>query len=106
MKFTFDGETYEMVQENITFAEGRAFEKVTGHSFMKMMSDPELQMSMVALQAITWISMKRKNPTLLFDDLNDLDVSAIEYEAEEGEDSAAPLDDAGDPPATPSLISA
>lgn len=76
MKFAVDGVEYEMVQDNITFAEARAIEKVTGKSFQSLMSNPN-EMTMDVTQALAWISMKRVEPTLSFSDLDDVEISAV-----------------------------
>lgn len=84
MKFTVGGAEYEMVQDNITFAEARAIEKVTGKAFQALMSDPNL-MTMDVTQALAWVSMKRVDPTLTFSDLDEVEirsVAAVEEEAE------------------------
>lgn len=91
MKFVVDGTEYEMVQDNVTFAEARAIEKQTGHSFQALMSNPELQGSMDVTQALMWVSMKRVNPTLLFSDLDDMQIGDIEYVEDEADKEAAAL---------------
>lgn len=75
-KFVVDGVEYEVVMENITFAEARAIEKVTGTSFSAVMANPSLQTIDFA-QALAWVSMKRVNPTLTFSDLDDMEMAAV-----------------------------
>lgn len=90
MKFTIDGTAYEMVRSKVTFAEARAIEKVTGHTFQAISSDPEIANSTDVVQAMIWVSMKRVEPTLTFSDLDDIAIDGIEWETDEGE--AAPAD--------------
>lgn len=87
MKFTIDGTVYEMAQSKVTFAEARAVEKVTGHTFNEINKNPEVQGSTDVIQAMIWVSMKRSDPTLLFSDLDDVAIDDIEWEVEpeEGE---------------------
>jgi hypothetical protein len=87
MKFTIDGTTYEMAQSKITFAEARAVEKVTGHTFQAINTDLNLRNSTDVVQAMIWISMKRSNPTLTFSDLDDIEIDGIEWE-DDSEDAA------------------
>jgi len=82
MKFTIDGESYEMAQSKVTFAEARAVEKVTGHTFQAISTNPEMRNSTDVVQAMIWISMKRSNPTLVFSDLDDVAIDDIEWEEE------------------------
>lgn len=109
MKFRIDGTEYDMIQTNVTFAEARAIEKVTGQSFTALAADEEVQQSLSVVQAMLWISMKRVNPTMVFSDLDDVDISAVEYIAEEADEPVAepaPLEDSVALEATtsPSLV--
>lgn len=86
--FTYDGETYELIEERLTFAEARAFEKRTGIPFQKM---SEHRDSMECLQALLWISAKRRNPTLTFADLDDWEIDSIDFEDDgEADPTSAP----------------
>lgn len=89
MKFTIEGTTYELVQSKVTFAEARAIERVTGHTFAAITSDPELRNSTDIIQAMIWISMKRAQPTLTFSDIDDVEIDGIEW-TKEDDDVAAP----------------
>jgi hypothetical protein len=94
VQFQLNGETYEMVT-NHTFGEARAIEKVTGLTMAQIaqaQSRPELQTTDVT-QALVWVSMKRKEPTMKFGDLDDVDITSIEWLPEEGESEG----DAPDP---------
>jgi hypothetical protein len=88
MKFTIDGTTYEMAQSKVTFAEARAVEKVTGHTFQAINTSPDLRNSTDVVQAMIWISMKRAEPTLTFSDLDDIAIDDIEWD-DESEDAAS-----------------
>jgi hypothetical protein len=91
MKFTISatGVTYELVQSKVTFAEARAIERVTGHTFTEITNNPELRDSTDVIQAMIWISMKRDEPTLTFSDLDDIEIDGIEWSSED-DDVATP----------------
>jgi len=93
-KVTYNGatETYELVMSGITFGEARAIEKVSGQTFAKIMANPELRAEIGVLQALIWVSMKRKHPTLTFSELDDVAIDAIEWP----EDPAGAQGDADD----------
>lgn len=78
-KFEVDGVNYEFVQSP-TFGEARAIEKVTGIPFSSM-ADPSKQ-SVDLMQALVWISMRRVDPEITFDDLDDLDMGILSGLAE------------------------
>lgn len=92
MKFTIDGTVYEMAQSKVTFAEARAVEKVTGHTFNEINTSKEVQGSTDVIQAMIWVSMKRSNPTLLFSDLDDVAIDEIEWEADPEETEPDPTE--------------
>lgn len=102
MKFTIDGTTYEMAQSKITFAEARAVERVTGHTFQAINTDPDLRNSTDVVQAMIWISMKRANPTLTFSDLDDIEIDGIEWDAED--DAAATPDPTQEASSSPDAV--
>lgn len=87
MKFRINGEPteYEMLNTNVTFAEGRAVEKATGQTFASIAAAGEADQSVDVIQALLWVSMKRVNPTLLFSDLDDFDMSTVEEVEEEAD---------------------
>ena len=89
-----DDTVYTLVSQKFTFAEGRAFEKVTGVPFEDLMEGKASSRSMVAMQAMYWISMKRKNPTLTFVEIDDLAIDDIEFIPENDDEQA--LADSGD----------
>lgn len=82
-QFKIEDETYEMVQDKLTFGEARAVEKVTGHTFAEIGVSKSLQSSNDVIQAMVWISMKRVNPTLTFTDLDDMAIDSIEWISDE-----------------------
>jgi hypothetical protein len=89
MKFTIEGVVYEMAQSKITFAEARAVERVTGHTFQAINTTPDLRNSTDVVQAMIWISMKRAEPTLTFSDLDDVEIDGIEWDDEAEDDAPA-----------------
>jgi hypothetical protein len=96
-KFEVDGVNYEFVQSP-TFGEARAIEKVAGIKFAEM-ADPTKQ-SVDLMQALVWVSMRRENPDITFDDLDDLDMgilSGLQEEVEAQADPTEPGDAAGEP---------
>jgi ornithine carbamoyltransferase len=93
MKFTINGDPteYQMLDTNLTFAEARAVETVTGKAFQSLATD-EAEQTVDVIQALVWVSMKRVNPTLLFSDLDDIDMSTMQEVAEESDEvEAAPV---------------
>lgn len=98
MRFTIDGTTYEMAQAKITFAEARAIEKVTGHTFQAINTNPELRNSTDVVQAMIWISMKRANPTLTFSDLDDVEIDGIEWAEDDAPEPSDPTEPASSSP--------
>jgi hypothetical protein len=74
MKFEVDGTEYVFVQSP-TFGEARAIEKVTGVAFAEM-ADVKNQ-SVDFMQALLWVSMRRVNPEMTFDDLDDIDMGVL-----------------------------
>ena len=89
-KFILNGTKYDLIQSKMTFAEARAFEKVTGVKFQEFMQDQSLMGSLDVVQALLWISMKRVEPSLKFSDLDDLTFDDIEWgQGDEDEEPAA-----------------
>jgi hypothetical protein len=95
-KFEVDGVNYEFVQSP-TFGEARAIEKVTGIPFASM-ADPSKQ-SVDLMQALVWVSMRRVNPEITFDDLDDLDMGVLAGLQEEVEPD--PTEDGAEPTSVP-----
>lgn len=90
-EFVVEGETYQMVGvDKLTFAEGDAIERVTGLTLDEVGGDGSTPTRVV--QALVWVSMKRRKPELKFSDLADLVIGDIEWPEPEAED-----DDESDP---------
>ena len=98
MKFAVDGKDYEFDDASMTFAEGRAIEKVTGVPFGEVGTLAK-KGSMTAIQAMVWVAMKRAEPTLKFSDLDDRPISSVEFavadESDDEGDEAGPTDGEG-----------
>lgn len=91
MKFTVDGVVYEaLTLETLTFAECRAIEKQTGHTFQQLAVNPDLQGSMDVTQALVWLSMKRSNPDLTFYDLDEMVPASLPTDSEDEETEEVP----------------
>jgi hypothetical protein len=102
-RFSCDGVEYAADIARMTFAEGRAVEKVTGVAFVSVMQLYEqgrLPLSMI--QALIWVTMKRKEPELRFVELDDRAIADFEFpdapEAAAGEDGEPAGSPAGDGP--------
>lgn len=103
-KFVVDDVEYEFVQSP-TFGEARAIEKVAGVSFADM-ADPSKQ-SVDFMQALVWVSMRRVNPEITFDDLDDIDMGVLADLTQQQEEPADPTPaEVGDEPGTTSALSA
>lgn len=87
--FTFGGERFELL-ERFTFAEGRALEKVTGYSGEQIVTDPTVRGRFDVMQALLWVSIKRRRPEFKFADLDDVAVEDIDWAADEPEPEAEP----------------
>lgn len=88
-KFTYGGETFDLLTEHdLTFAEGAAACKAAKCKARDLDGD-----SFESLQALIWVTMKRRNPTLVFADLNDVPLGAFEFIEDD------------DPPPSPSGLS-
>jgi len=93
-QFIVKGETFDMVDAaKLTFAEADAIERVTGHTFQQIQADESISGSARVIQALLWVSMKRKQPELTFANLGDLSMGDIDWpEPEEAEVAADPTD--------------
>lgn len=97
MRVTVDGKSYEADLSRFTFAEARAIEKKCGESMAEIMKTK----SVTSVQAIVWVVVKRGEPTLKFEDLDDREMADFELDmldddAKEGEAEADPTE-AGTP---------
>lgn len=78
MKFKYNGELFEYDEDSLTFAEAKAFEKKAGATI------PDLQVgraprSSQVIQAMTWSAMKRREPTLKYEDLEEIPYNRFEF---------------------------
>lgn len=79
MRITANGKEVEFNYRKMTFAEGRAMERVTGRNFRELQEEKFVG-SLTSLQALVWIVFKRDDPALKFTDLDDWDINAIEFD--------------------------
>jgi len=91
MRVTVDGKSYEADLSRFTFAEARAIEKKCGESMAEIMKTK----SVTSVQAIVWVVVKRGEPTLKFEDLDDREMADFELDmldddAKEGEGEPDP----------------
>lgn len=95
--FTFEGEHFDLLDDaSLTFAEGRAVEKVTG----RPLSDQGEALD--SMQALLWVSIKRRRPETKFSDLDDAPITAFAWDQEPEEESeGADPTDADEAPSTP-----
>lgn len=92
---TVDGKSYEADLNRFTFAEAKAIEKKSGESMAEIMKTK----SMASVQAIIWVVVKRGEPTLKYEDLDDREIADFDLDmAKEDEPTEDPTG-AGD--ATP-----
>ena len=78
--FTYDGEHFDLLDDkSLTFAEGRAVEKVTGRSLSQQGEEID------SMQALLWVSIKRRRPEMKFSELDDAPISAFEWDDVEDE---------------------
>lgn len=92
MRFSVDGVKHEFDEERITFAEGRAIEKVTGEPFGQIARHAH-EGNLTVMQAFIWVALKRDEPTLQFSDLDDRAMADFEFHedpAEDAEEDARP----------------
>ena len=72
------GEVYDADPGKIRFSEAKAIENVTGLTYTQW--DALLAAgSATAAQALVWVLMRRTNPDLRFDDVEDLAMDDIEF---------------------------
>lgn len=103
-KFTVNGEEYTfLTDDDLTFGEACVVERTSGVRF----TDEQGRGSMVFLQAMVWVSMKRKDVNLPFSAVDDVPMKVLadlvddEDEPDEGEDPKASGDVAADDPTSP-----
>lgn len=71
--FEVDGVEYTLV-DSPTFGEAKAIEKASGCVLSAM---NEKNQPIAYIQALVWVSMKRVNPEVKFEDLDDLDMGVL-----------------------------
>lgn len=103
VKFTLDNKAGEIDLDKLMFSEGRAIEKVCGETLGEW-SKKLQQGSVLAIQALAWIALKRGNPGISFSDLDDVAINEVvvdfgEASEEETADSGNPLSDGTTGPA-------
>jgi hypothetical protein len=76
------GKTYELDESTVTFAEGEAVETVTGMPFVGM-GFAILLGHLLPQRAMAWITIKREQPELKFEDTASWPIESIEWSFEE-----------------------
>lgn len=79
MRIIVRGEPYDL--SRVTIGEAAAIEKVTGKPFETLAKSP----SVVGMQALVWIAMKRADPSLRFSATEDIPFEEISVELDEDE---------------------
>lgn len=91
--FTHNGTKHELLQANMMFAEARAVEKVTGHTFQEISDNKALRGKADVLQALLWVSVKRTDPTRKFSDLDTWRLDELEWIDDEATEDGEPAPD-------------
>lgn len=73
---TIEGTKHSIDLDRLTFAEGRAIEKVTGSDF----GDVVRMRSLTGVQALVWVTVKRTQPMLKFSDLDDWAINDVDFD--------------------------
>lgn len=73
---TAQGEKHSIDLDRVTFAEARAIERVTGKDFGEVAKAK----SVVGVQALVWVTVKRRRPELKFSDLDDWAIADVELD--------------------------
>lgn len=71
-----EGGTTRYPLKRLCLGEGRALERVTGLDFERAVASDSLNTA----QALCWLAMKRQNPALRFEDLDDLLIESIDLQ--------------------------
>jgi hypothetical protein len=104
VKFTLDDKAGEIDLDKLMFSEGRAIEKVCGEPLGEW-SKKLQQGSVLAIQALAWIALKRTNPGISFSDLDEIAINDVVVDFgqtpndEETVDDGNPLSDGTTGPA-------
>jgi hypothetical protein len=103
--FEVEGSTYEFLSDDdLTFGEMCVIERTTGIRF----NDEDGRGSAEFIKAMVWVSMKRKDPTLTYGDVDDVPVKVLLSLADDEAEAEpeAPKDEAPEPVAdVPALSS-
>jgi hypothetical protein len=81
--------TYDIVLEELLWAEVRAMQKVTGASGLLEIGEQLEAADGGIIPALLWVYRKREEPTLTFKDLDDLKIRDVTMEATDAEKKAA-----------------
>lgn len=93
VRVTVDGKSYEADLNRFTFAEARAIEKKCGESLAEVMKSR----SVTSVQAMVWVVVKRGEPTLKFEDLDDREMVDFDLEMVEEDETETDPTEAGTP---------
>lgn len=80
-EFTYGGETFQLVDERYTLGEIDALERHVGLKFSEF-SNPENAAVVASTRAITammWVSAKRVNPALTFEEVSNWVLDDVEF---------------------------
>jgi len=102
MRFVANGVKYEFDDTKLTFAEGKALQGKTKMTLAEVQEAVQ-KFDVVAVQGLVWVAMKRQDPTLRFEDLEDEALGSFEFLEDEEippvEEQTPDPTDAADPPA-------
>lgn len=91
MKFTWKGETYETVdQTKMNWIEVSLLEEKTGVTSEELSADRRLAGRALVTAAVCWISIKRQNPTVKWEDFALSPVEELHMEEDEPAGEEAP----------------
>lgn len=86
-KFEWRGETYELIeQDKLTWVEMDLFEEKTGITTGELAEDPKMQGRARVTGAFCWLSVKRQNPTVTWDEFRGSSMAEIVFGEEKGEE--------------------
>lgn len=87
--FEVDGEEYTfLTDDDLTFGEARAIERTSGVKF----SDEDGRSSVEFIQAMVWASMKRKQPTLSYSEVDNIPMKVLNSLVGDDDDEVAEED--------------
>lgn len=98
-EFEYDGERFPMLTEDdLMLAESRAIEKAIGAN-LDQLGEPGY--GSTAMQALLWVSIKRRRPTLKFRDLDEVPLAAFRFFARDAADAEEEVDGEAVDPSRP-----